>query len=226
MWLVRMYNARFFRLALTMAVALALRAGAACAQDVETAAQGWHDGVAQMRAGNYAAAEVALTTAIDSGTKKWRAWLLRGYARYRLGREGALEDLGVAAERHPEVAYVWAAQAMAVDLLNRFDMESRRRAITLMDVAVAREPSNAVYWALRGRLNVGANRFKEAMADFDQALRLSPDDPSILKMRYRALVDWGGHATEAERDMTRLKALDPQGKTPDPDLPPPPIPEP
>lgn len=216
---------RHSRLFLMLVVALFLRFGAACAQDADAAAQGWRDGLAQMRAHKYADADAALTTAIDNGTKKWRAWLMRGYARYRLGREGALEDLAVAAERHPEVAYVWAAQAMAVDLLNRFDMESRRRAITLMDAAVARDPSNAVYWALRGRLKVGANRFKDALADFDEALRLAPDDPSILKTRYRALVDWGGHETEAERDLTRLKALDPQGKTPDPDLPPPPIPE-
>lgn len=220
-----MPTVRTSRLFVMLVAALCLRLGAARAQDADAAVQGWRDGVAQMRAHKYADAEISLTAAIENGTKKWRAWLLRGYARYRLGREGALEDLGVAAERHPEVAYVWAAQAMAVDVLNRFDMESRHRAITLMDAAIARDPSNAIYWALRGRLKVGANRFKDALADFDEALRLAPDDPSILKTRYRALIDWGGHEAEAERDLARLKALDPQGKTPDPDLPPPPIPE-
>lgn len=185
----------------------------------------WREGLVAMRASRYADAEVSLTAAIEGGTKKWRAWLLRGYARYRLGREGAVEDLALAAERHPEVAYVWAAQAMAVEVLHRFDMESRRRAISLMDAAVERDPTNALYRALRGRIAVGANRFKEAMADFDEALRLSPDQPSILKLRYRALIDWGGHEAEAERDLARLRALDPEGRSPDPDLPPPPIPE-
>lgn len=205
--------------------ALLLSVWAAAPVFGQDADQAWRDGVAAMRVQRYADAEAAFTTAIEGGTRKWRAWLMRGYARYRLGREGALDDLIIAGKRHPEVAYVWAAQAMAADQANHFDIEARRNAVLLMDAAVAREPSTAVYLALRGRLKVAVNRFKEAMADFDEALRLAPDDPSIIKGRYRALVDWGGHEAEAERDLARLRALDPQGKTPDPDLPPPPMPE-
>lgn len=187
-------------------------------------ARAFDDGVRAMRASEYLRAEDAFTTAIANGDKRWRTLLMRGYARYRLGREGALEDLQAVAERHPEMAYVWAAEAMIVDMQNRFDMEMRRRAVGLMDRAIERDPKEAIYYALRGRLKVDINHFADAMTDFNTALEMSPDNVTILKIQLRALTEWGDHEAQAEQVRQALKKLDPDNKARDPDLPPPPLP--
>jgi tetratricopeptide (TPR) repeat protein len=216
-------STRVFSIVVVLALLVGLRG--ASAQNPEVRDNAWAEALQCMRTHDYETAERAFTTAIENGKSSWKAWLLRGYARYRLAHRGALSDFEEAAYRHPTSAYAFAAQAVTLEFNDQFNMDSRRRAVSLMDRAVERAPDQAIYYALRGSFQVAANRFKEGMADLDHAVSLAPDDASILRLRYRALVDWGNHDAEAERDRKALLRLDPDGKAKDATLPAPRIPE-
>ena len=209
---------------LLLALAFYVARRPAYAQDPGLRTRAWNDAMLLMRQSHYEKAETALDTAIKNGDHGWKAHLLRGYCRYRLGEEGALSDFNMVEQHRPRMAYVWAAEAMAVALIHRFDPDERQHAVTLMSIAVQEAPRVPIYYALRGRLEMGVNRFNDAMEDFNRAVKMSPDDVSILKMRYQALLEWGGHKKQAARDADAIKRLDPRGTAPDPDLPPPPIP--
>ncbi|MBR5728558.1 MAG: TonB family protein [Muribaculaceae bacterium] len=59
-------------------------------------------------------------------------------------------------------------------------------ALQAIDLAIQDDGNNPVYWTNRAVIKAGQGNLDEAIADYDKAIALSPNDANLLEMRQRA----------------------------------------
>ena len=74
---------------------------------------------------------------------------------------------------------------------------------------IDRFPSNPAVWSNRGNIRVGQNKLDEAIADFNQAIKLAPDAPDPYLNRGTAL-EGEGRYQEAIADYNRVLEINPE----------------
>lgn len=101
--------------------------------------------------------------------------LLKARALAQLGRQKeALAQLEHAAESSPQMALHLQIGQFAMQL------EMPRRAIESFDKALELEPNNGVVLRFRGDAKLHISQHAEAVADYEQALKVLPDDEGVL----------------------------------------------
>lgn len=112
----------------------------------------WREGVTNMQAGNYAAAETHFTKAIKAAPQDYHAYADRGLVRALDGRyEEARNDLTRASDLAPEMPAVEYNWAMYYKLQGQLD-----GALTHFQNVLKKEPKNA--WTLYGIATIYADR--------------------------------------------------------------------
>ncbi|MDU2417977.1 TPR end-of-group domain-containing protein [Negativicoccus succinicivorans] len=112
----------------------------------------WREGVTNMQAGNYAAAETHFTEAIKAAPQDYHAYADRGLVRALAERyEEARNDLIRASDLAPEMPAVEYNWAMYYKLQGQFD-----GALTHFQNVLKKEPKNA--WTLYGIATIYADR--------------------------------------------------------------------
>ena len=102
----------------------------------------------------------------------------------------AIEQLDLAIARAPEQAILYRNRALVN--LNRDDLDAALRDFTAaVRFAAGPSPSLASDQAHRGRILHGRKRFEEALAAFDAALKIRPDDREFARLRAEALLALG-----------------------------------
>jgi tetratricopeptide (TPR) repeat protein len=84
--------------------------------------------------------------------------------------------------------YVWrpARQRQIQPLVNKAqaarDMGNAKEAVRLYDQAIAQQPKNSALYLERGQVKLAEKAYSAALADFQQASRLTPQNPGIHLM--------------------------------------------
>lgn len=141
----------------------------------------------------------------------------RGLAKYNLGDyPGAYADLHRAIQIEPkyDVAYFWRAKVKA-----RIKKFSRQDRLDDVSKAIELAPNKAHYYALRA-LIYSTNELKhiyevgcdldKAIADYDRAIELKPDDPQLWIKRARAKREAGYYVMDYLPDFDEAVQLDPE----------------
>ena len=135
------------------------------------------EGIALTRQGRLREALEVLTVSIESFGLNAEPLLVRGTVhRMRGDMSKALQDFELALKRRPRWDLALAAQGITLASLGRVNegLAALNEAVQLDDTYV-----NAWYW--RGRVLLDSGQPEAARADFNQAIRLSPDlaDPYV-----------------------------------------------
>lgn len=171
----------------------------------------------EIRSGNEGAGRAALARSIEKAERllerhprsRWADDALRLIARARLlrreyaGAAEAAEMLHARAESH-------GLRLEAAGLLGRATLflGSAERADSLLSLALSGSPAREERIELlraRGMARRQQNRFDEAQADLDEALRLAPQDASLRLARLYVLLD-AGHTDSVAAEFQRALA--------------------
>lgn len=141
----------------------------------------------------------------DAGALECKGAALNGLARH----EESLKFYKKALELEPANARsLIAAAGLCLRLCNYKD------AIAYADRALEVNESEKRAWQIKGlalmeqgHISSVPHKFQEALKCFERALQLSPDDPSILKDKARALTATEAHYRAAECYLKALKLL-------------------
>lgn len=117
--------------------------------------------------------------------------------------QGAARVCGEFTARHPDLAAGWIATGQ-VALAAQDLLRARDCAVTAERLA----DGDPILWDLIGTLHSRANDQPRALAAYDQALALAPDQPSFLFNR-AAVRRYLGQLAESEADYDRVIALRP-----------------
>jgi tetratricopeptide (TPR) repeat protein len=95
------------------------------------------------------------------------------------------------------------------ELLKHLDKNSRRQ---LLKEMADNFPSDKSFWLASGRAKLTDGDTEEALRDFDEATRISPDDPWVFAQKGSAMVDIGDfdHALAEIRTSIKLRPINPQ----------------
>jgi tetratricopeptide (TPR) repeat protein len=93
----------------------------------------------------------------------------------------ALEDYSTAIELSPSWTWALAGRALILELNGRF-----QEALADIDKAMEQEPSIANHHQIRGDIRLRMNQPREALGDFNEAIRLDPDSGPAYLGRSRA----------------------------------------
>jgi lipoprotein NlpI len=167
--------------AFTIAVCLALQAGAAVAEDMDDCKEG---------AGTFALKGCTSWLAREKEPDaRATAFHRRGYVYEMVGEYNrSLLDLNQAIELNPNNAGWYVDRALLYFLKEDLDA-----AIADSNRAVAMEPSRAAYQA-RGFISYYRRDFANAAADLARVLEMQPDDPNSVIHRYLAKARLGEDA--------------------------------
>ena len=145
----------------------------------------------RFRQGKPDAAIADLVEAIRLKPGQYQAYANLGLAYAGLRRWGeAIEQLDLAIARAAEQAILYRNRALVN--LNRDDLDAALRDFgEAIRLASGPSPSLASDQAHRGRILHRGKRYEEALAAFDAALKIRPDDREFARLRRGALWPWG-----------------------------------
>ena len=124
----------------------------------------------------FSEALTVLNAAVDSAPDRPDAYRHRGFARQQIGdHSGAAADFSRVLEMVPNEVATLYHRANAWFLLN-----DRRRCLADCDRLVKLTPQDMRAYMLRGTIRQNFGRWGPALADFEQALTLAPEDPMTL----------------------------------------------
>ncbi len=151
----------------------ALPAATNAEQTVPQPPTAWREGVTNMQAGNYAAAETHFTEAIKDAPQDYRAYADRGLVRALDARyEEARNDLTRASDLAPGIPAVEYNWAMYYKLQGQLD-----DALAHFQNVLKKEPKNA--WTLYGVATIYADRGETDPA-LDYLERAIAADPTVV----------------------------------------------
>ena len=147
-------------------------------------------------------ADIDAFTADAEGTFRSDSLAEYGYAMYKSGNLGqALADFEEASKLCPTCSTPYRDKALVLDALHR-----NAEAAAAAGRAIALNPRSAGAFLVRGVLKAHAGRHDQAIADYDEALRLDPDLELARKAR-DAAVKRGGIQPDEPGSGTMAKAL-------------------
>jgi Zn-dependent membrane protease YugP/tetratricopeptide (TPR) repeat protein len=206
----------------------------------ESKAALWNNAASALHAkGQYEAAIVQFSSAIELSPSCTAAWYNRGQVQVTLGRlEKAVDDFDTAARLAPHFLDAITARGQARLLLGQHgpgfaDLESvlaqspantnalvtysdfcqRRgdfeRAISVWTSAIQAAPQNGVFYRTRGLMHYFQGAHDRAISDQTEAIRLDPTDAIARNNRGAALLKLGNWAA-AKEDLRAAVQLDPK----------------
>jgi tetratricopeptide (TPR) repeat protein len=145
-----------------------------------------------------------LTRSIELGYDGGAVRSLRGWANSRPGHwDMAVADLVEATGRDPDNRTRWARRALAHFSAAQWDQAVACCTKYLALRELLHEPfHDQDLWHLRGRARAAQGQYREAVADYDGALKLVPHDAVVWLSRHRAHVALGLR-DEADADYAR-----------------------
>ena len=166
--------------------------------------QAYNDGNYFLHQSNYSQAVAYFTEAIRRNPNYADAYLNRGTAYDGLGRNDlALQDFGAVIRLRPTEPKAYYGRARIEQGLGR-----QQDAISDVTQALSLNPTESrdVYYRLRGSAYSLSNQFQSAIEDFDESLRLKPQDAFSLGSRAAARGNLGQYqaAIEDYNDAIRL----------------------
>lgn len=148
----------------------------------------YRDGLAHLRAGEFALAALAFEKACKAHPQAFWPNFHRGLCAERTSRHvDAVEAFSMCIAARAESAPCYTHRARAWQALGRADRAERD-----YDRAVELDPKDAASWINRGAFRLGAGRYHEAIADLQTALRRGGDPATVhynLALSYQALGD-------------------------------------
>ncbi|MBL8813537.1 MAG: protein kinase [Planctomycetaceae bacterium] len=149
--------------------------------------------------GNKDEARLAKESGLKLTPKDDRSWVARGLAQLPNSPELAVQDIRRAFELNPSSHDAFRNLSMVLsEYLKKPD-----EAIVVLDAAILVHPQDEYLWAGRGVLHARGGDSKKAIADAQQALKLS-DDPFLL---YMVACIYSLSSGSEQQDSSRVEAL-------------------
>ena len=128
-------------------------------------------------------ADIDAFTADAEGTFRSDSLTEHGYAVFKTGDLNApMADFDQASKLCPTCSEPWRDKALVLDAQQKAD-----EALAAADRAIALNPRSAAAFFVRGVINARAGKTKQALGDYDEALRLLPNFEMASKARANAI---------------------------------------